>query len=291
VTIENAFDVGGYELVVLSAEESTGLWAWLEANGYAIPEGGADILQSYIDAGVYFVAIRIDLEALEVSNGWLPPLQFRYRSEAFGIPIRIGTISSGGEAQEVVLSVLSDGVAGSAGISNYPEVKVETECMTSVDSFGEWYDARLTSAFNGEAGWVKEHSWPVYSYSNDYHCDPCTPTGDFEGAELEALGAPIESGEVHLTRLLVRYTPEQATQDLSLYFDGVAGERFQSRFIQYKHELEFLWPVCDQGFVADPGECESLRSGSASPITGLGMAAPIGVLGFFAGLISLRRRA
>lgn len=289
VTVENAFTVGGYELVVLSAEESSGLWLWLDANGFSVPPGGERILQEYIDAGVYFVAVKIDLDHLDMAGEWLPPLQFRYESSAFMLPIRIGTISAGGEAQEVILSVFSREEQGEVGIANYPEAQVERECMTDTDDFATWYEERLGSALGGEAGWVREHSWPVFSQQGGYHCDPCTSVGDFEPEELGMLGMePI--GDVHLTRLRVRYTPEQATQDLALYFNGITGVKEQTRFIQYDHELEFLWPVCDLGFVENPGECESLRGSDTNPITGCAAALPLGLLGFFAGVAGLRRR-
>lgn len=289
VTVENAFTVAGYELVVLSAEESTGLWAWLDQNGFSVPVGGEPILQEYIDAGVYFVAVRIDLDQVELVDGWLPPLQFRYHASAFALPIRIGTISSGGEAQEVILSVFSREDQGEVGISNYPEVKLERECMTDTEDFDAWYEARLADALGGEAGWVREHSWPVYSLKSDYHCDPCTPVGDFKPEEFEALG--IEpTGDIHLSRLRVRYTPEQATQDLALYFNGISGVKDQTRYIEYNHDLEFLWPICDVGFVENPGECESVRGADANPITGCAAALPLGLLGVLAGVAGLRRR-
>lgn len=289
VTIENAFNVAGYELVVLSAEESTGLWTWLDQNGFSVPAGGEPILQEYIDAGVYFVAVKIDLDNLELVDGWLPPLQFRYHASAFALPIRIGTISSGGEQQEVILSVFSREDQGEVGISNYPEVELERDCMTDTEDFGAWYEARLAEAFGGEAGWIREHSWPVYSMQGGYHCDPCTVVGDFETEEIAALGME-PAGDIHLSRLRVRYTPEQATQDLALYFNGIDGVKDQTRYIQYNRELEFLWPVCDVGFVEDPGECESVRGSDANPVTGCAAALPLGLLGFFAGVAGMRRR-
>ena len=51
VTIEEAFSVGEYDILILSAEESEGLTTWLVENGYVLPEAVVPILQRYIPAG------------------------------------------------------------------------------------------------------------------------------------------------------------------------------------------------------------------------------------------------
>lgn len=276
VDVVASFDVAGYNLVVLSAEQSDGLWTWLDQNGYAVPEGGEDVLQEYIDAGAYFLAVKIDLTEVETVQGWLPPLQFRYSADVFGLPIRIGTISAEGE-QEVVINVIADEELGQAGISNYPEYELDHDCMVDWgDDFGAWYEARIDGAFAQGAGWLREHSWPVFKRvetMGTYHCDPCTmtitETGDFEAEQLAALGAGGD--ELHLSRLRVRYRPEEATEDLVFYFDGIRDQKGQSRFIAHRHELESLYPVCDSGWAADPGTCPAPASSSW-------LFAPLGLL-------------
>lgn len=291
VYVESSFSVAGYDLVVLSAEQSGGLLVWLDENGFAPPEGeGLAILQEYIDAGTYFLAVKINLDDMEQQGAWLPPLQFRYTSAAWSLPIRIGTISSGGEQQEVIINALTSESDGEVGISNFDELVIEDECMFQAEDFGAWYGAKVDALFESDAGWIREHSWPVLSYSNDYHCDPCTPTGDFTTEQLAELGAMGE--EVHLTRLRVRYTPEQAVEDLALYTNGLYAVKDQSRFITYKKELEFLWPICEVGFAEDPGECDTIRGAGANTVTGCGPGlAPAGLVALMAGAAALRRRA
>src|SRR6185436_5440143 len=48
VTIEAKYDVGEYDVLILSAEESDGLIAWLNDNGYKIPAGAEAVVGSYI---------------------------------------------------------------------------------------------------------------------------------------------------------------------------------------------------------------------------------------------------
>src|SRR5204863_5160118 len=47
VTIEARYTVGEYDILILSAQQSTGLETWLRENGYRIPAGAANVLTSY----------------------------------------------------------------------------------------------------------------------------------------------------------------------------------------------------------------------------------------------------
>jgi len=294
VVVEAAFSVGSYELVVLSAEESADLWSWLSQNGYSVPEGGRDVLQSYLDQGVYFLAARVSLDAAPQEGDWLQPLQLRYTAAELSLPIRIGTISAEGE-QEVLLHVFTGDGEGQVGIANVPEAILDHDCMwpADVSDFAAWYEARLGNAIGGDhgIGWIREHSWPVYSTQSNYHCDPCTPEGDFTLEELLALGASNAWLDVQYSRLRVRYLPQDVTEDLVLYTDGVTDVRDQSRFIAYAHELEFLFPVCDVGWAEAPGECPGARTSADARVTGCAAwQGPAGLLGGLLAVWSRRRR-
>src|ERR1700759_484480 len=57
VTIEASYDVGEYDVLILSAKESDGLVNWLTDNKYRIPAGAQDVLGSYIKQNMrFFVA-------------------------------------------------------------------------------------------------------------------------------------------------------------------------------------------------------------------------------------------
>lgn len=281
VTVEASFSEAGYEFVVLSAEESAGLQTWLDDNGYALPAGGDAVLQEYIDAGVYFLAAKVALAAADGEVQWLPPIQLRYESSTWSLPIRIGTISAEG-TQEVTVFALGDSAQGEVAIANYPEVTVEDECMRpDAANLGEYYRGRLDEAFAGQAGWIQEYSWDLTA-----NCDPCTSAQGLTPEELEQLGLMDYHG--HLSRMRLRYTPEQATADLALYSSGVLGGAEQIRFIQYAETLEATFPICGEGMVADPaGTCLG-----EDRIAVLGIAAwsPLGLLGAGALVYTLRRR-
>lgn len=281
VTVESSFSAAGYDFVVLTAEESAGLQAWLDTNGYALPAGGEAILQEYIDAGVYFLAAKVTLTGASGEVQWLPPIQLRYASATWSLPIRIGTISGEG-TQEVTVFALGNSSQGEVAIANYPEVMVEDECMRpDAVPIGDYYRARLDEAFAGQAGWVQEYSWDLTA-----NCDPCTTAQGLTPEELAQLGLDDYHG--HLSRMRVRYTAEQATADLSMYGSGVLGGAEQIRFIQHADELEATFPICGEGLAENPaGTCLE-----ADRIAVLGFAAwsPLGLLGGGALLYSLRRR-
>jgi hypothetical protein len=141
---------------------------------------------------------------------------------------------------------------GGTGISNYPQATVEDECMWDEATGGDlmsFYGDRVAEAVEKEGGaaWIQEHVWPL-----SQKCDPCTSPQAFAPEDLVALGAP-QLAPV-LTRLRMRYTPALADQDLVIYESGIQ-ELQQTRFIAYDPQLEYLLPVCGEGFVDDPGEC------------------------------------
>ncbi len=251
VEVEAEFEVGEYEIVILSAEDSEGLLTWLENNGYAIDPATGDLLQGYIDSGSYFFAAKVDLEE-HLGDSTLSPLQFGYESEVFSLPIRLGTVNSPGE-QDLIIYALTDFNEGRLGISNFEERTLsDNECMlpSGVD-FGDWYAETVADALSGdEAGWLFEYGWAPY------HCDPCADGEALSDALVKELGFPGGSWEAYFSRIRMRYTPEQADEDLVFYSSGIS-DNTQVRVITYNDSLEDRFPICDEGFVTDnPGDCE-----------------------------------
>ncbi len=250
VVVEASFTEGEYDIVVLSAEESGDLYRWLGDNGYALPAGGEAVLDEYIEAGSYFFAAKVTLDAVEGRVG-LSPLQFSYRSDVFSLPVRIGTISSPGE-QDLVIYALTDLDDGKVGIANYPELAVEQECLWREDgAFADFYAGQLAAAQAEEdrVGWVTEYAWSSGA------CDPCSgePPDD---RDLRDLGYDGDAWNVYVTRLHMRYAADEVDQDLSLYTSGTETNE-QIRYVTYKPELERYFPPCGQedaaGCVADRG--------------------------------------
>lgn len=244
----------GYDFVVLTAEESADLLGWLATNGYAVPAGGEAILQEYIDAGSYFLAAKVSLDGFHREGDWLWPIQVGYHSDVFSLPIRIGTISSQG-MQDLVIYGLNDIADGEMAISNFDEFGLTEECMLEVgEDFGEWYPTFVETANPDGAGWVREYSWDLEpTIDSGYHCDPCTAEAIVPGGNFDVFGLPGTGA--HLTRMHMRYTPEQATEDLTLYLNGITGAEQQVKVITGDEDLELFFPYCDRGWDPDPGEC------------------------------------
>ena len=231
--------------------------AWLDGNGFALSERALPIVQEYIDAGQYFLAARIDLDAMPATAAYLTPLQFRYQSDAFSLPIRIGTTVAEG-AQELVIYALTADSDGRVAVANYPETAIADECMLpeGTNDNAAWYATQLDAAY-ATGIWLTEYAWSPSG------CDPCS--SDPPSAEvLTALGAPVSGYGGFITRLRVRYLPEEATQDLVLYATH-GTESDQIRYITYEFELESTFETCGIGTPDEPGSCEGQETQSTDP--------------------------
>ncbi len=295
VKIEAEFAIGAYEVVVLSAEESGDLLSWLQLEGYAVPDGGEAVLQEYIDAGLYFFAVRVSLDELP-DGAFLEPIQFGYpqgASDAWTLPTRLGALNSSGR-QEVLLFTLTSPDAGRTRPQNAGPVDLEDDCMPPDDDVDAFFEDHLDTSFGGVSpGYTLEYSWPGWE-----KCDPCSP--GFEEVDpqmLEALGYVAASSEdfgyqgyeVYLTRLRLRYDAATA-QDLIFEPTRDGSQNEQIRFIQYEEYLESEFPICGQGMAENPGSCDdelARRVSKVTPRRSLGM----GFWGLLlAGGLLLRRR-
>lgn len=216
VDVKAHYIVGPYDIVILSSEESAALNTWLDTNGYHLPEGAEPRLAEYIDAGSFFLAAKVAEGEEAVDGTQLPPLQLAYDSAAYSIPIRLATLNSPGE-QDMVIYAVNDWSEGSVGISNYPSFEVPDTCRWgtgSTDDFAAFYESQFTEAWTavGDAGWVTEYA------GTPYDCNPCTNVW-LDPEIFPSLG--YTGSNPMITRLHLRYTPDQADSDLTLYMSGI----------------------------------------------------------------------
>ena len=68
VTIEAKYLVGEYDILILSAKESSGLRSWLTENGYKLPAGAEEVLEPYIRSNMKFFVVKVN-EA-EMTEQW-----------------------------------------------------------------------------------------------------------------------------------------------------------------------------------------------------------------------------
>jgi hypothetical protein len=91
VTVYLRETVGPYDAVVLGSGSSAELFAWLEANGYDIPEISRPIIADYVAARHVFVAIRLISNA---DTREIQPLVLRYAESQPCVPIRLTAIAT-----------------------------------------------------------------------------------------------------------------------------------------------------------------------------------------------------
>ena len=232
VKVEAEFTVGEYEIVILSASDSTGLDSWLRDGGYRIPEGAEPLLRPYVQDGMKFFVAKVDIEKVKFTtlpNGerraTLSPLRFHYDSDEFALPVRLGLInapSGEGKSQDLLVHILARNTRYQ--VANYPNVTIPTnlEVKDEVrERFGPFYVSLFdhTLAQNPKAV-VTEYAWAANT------CDPC-PEPALTDAELATLGGDVIgpgggqqggpgmiSWDFVLTRLHARYDKASLGEDL-----------------------------------------------------------------------------
>ncbi|MBD2454583.1 DUF2330 domain-containing protein [Nostoc sp. FACHB-87] len=246
VTVEARFNVGEYDIVILSAKESGGLETWLNRNGYKIPRGAKQLLQPYVRSGMKFFVAKVNLDKFEESGyQFLRPLQISYQSRKFILPIRLGMINANA-AQDLIVYVLSP--KGQAEITNYRTVKVPSDANIPVfvkNEFSDFYKSMFQTSYLKEDRKVAflEYAWDMSS------CDPCSAE-PLNPEELKQAGVfwldnnssndepfpsgfrrpPIVSSSVFITRLHIRYTRDRFPED-PIFQATSNQESFQGRYI------------------------------------------------------------
>ncbi len=239
VRIESRFEVGEYQILVLSATQSSGLETWLHQNHYNIPTGAAPLLEPYVREGMKFFVARVNLaRAQHKPNGGvrLSPLRFHYDTPDFRLPVRLGLLNAS-EKQDLIVYMLHP--TSRIEVANIPNVFIPTnlDVEDSVrERFGAFYNSLfdLTMARMNQRAVVTEYSW--FSTSS---CDPCpgpnvtlTPddmlslgvdvidpsrsTADHQYQYGRVQGRPISrfAYGMNVTRLHTRYNQETLRNDL-----------------------------------------------------------------------------
>jgi hypothetical protein len=245
VTIEAAYTVGEYDILILSAEESRGLETWLTENGYRIPAGASAVLGSYLKQGMRFFVARVNLgEQKRLGHSFLRPLQVAYETPKFMLPIRLGTVNAAGP-QELFVFALTR--TGRVETTNYRTVKLpsDVDVPTFVaDEFGDFYRAlfdRQVAEHDMRAVFL-EYAWDMA------WCDPCAAE-PLSPAELRDLGVwwtggggpepaprgrivapPSPAQDVFVTRLHLRYDAAHFPEDLVFQETGDRAN-FQGRYV------------------------------------------------------------
>jgi hypothetical protein len=218
VKVEAQFSVGEYQIVVLSATDSSGLETWLHQNHYKIPAGAEPLLRPYVEAGSKFFVARVDPKKVHMvdNHAALSPIRFHYESDEFSLPIRLGMANSSGK-QDLIVNIISANQRFE--VSNYKNVFIPTNFdvkPTVKTRFAEFYAALFDKTVEANPGAVvTEYAWTAVP---NYHCDPCT-NADVSNPDLMTLGGDVVGGQIAagnfvLTRLHARYGKSDMKDDL-----------------------------------------------------------------------------
>ncbi len=236
VTIEASYTVGEYDILILSAKQSTGLITWLNQEGYRIPQGAEPVVESYLKQNMKWFVAKVNLaEHDKLGGGKLRPIQVAYESPKFMLPIRLGTVNADGP-QDLIAYVITK--SGRVETTNYKTVRLPSNVNVpeyTKDVFGDFYKAmfqRTVDKHDGRAV-ILEYAWDMS------WCDPCA-ADPLTTDELKALGVFwIGQGDgyhgyggqnAYVTRLHARYDRAHFPEDLVFQQTQDRGN-FQGRFV------------------------------------------------------------
>jgi hypothetical protein len=226
VKVEAKFAAGEYEVLILSATQSSGLETWLREQRYSIPQGAAEALAPYIrDKSKFFVA-KVDIKKVKRDAQGivqLSPLRFSFDANELRLPVRLGLLNAQGKQDLIVYIIHPE---SRFEVANYANVFIPTnlEVADAVRNnfpafFAELFDATVEKM--GRRVVVTEYSWQTSG------CDPC-PVPPLSPADLATLGLDVLEGAATgervriygggpswvLTRLHARYSKESLSEDL-----------------------------------------------------------------------------
>jgi len=250
VVIADQFAVGEYDVTLLSATESDGLMDWLKSNGYRVPMTAKPMLQTYIQQGMKFFVVRVNLEQFQKEAlTFLRPIVIEYDSPDWMLPIRLGTLNAAGAYQDVTVYVLTE--QNPVELANYPTLPIPTDVISRQskpsgqelptfvkDNFQDFYQALFQQQYEqaGKQAGFWEYAGPIALGGS---CDPCTmPMEDVRQlqANLGLLGVfwdtSSRSRPVMVTRLHVRYTADQFPADLR--FREIDQEKFIEKMTEQR---------------------------------------------------------
>jgi hypothetical protein len=250
VKVEAQYLIGEYDILILSAKESSGLKDWLNENGYKIPANAEEVLEPYIKSNMKFFVVKVnEKEKRKLNNNFLRPIQINFNSPKFMLPIRLGMANADGDQDLIVYAFTRK---GRIECTNYRNTNITTDKNVPLfvqKNFGAFYGNLFTHQWNNEDKSVAflEYAWNVTPI-NQMKCDPCVGNPPTEQdlvqsgvwwlggkdwsdySDLDNEETDNGSKNVHFTRMHFRYNRKSFAQDL-MFQVTPNSQNFQARYI------------------------------------------------------------
>lgn len=217
VTVVSSEAVGPYDSVVLQAQNADLLVAWLEDNGYDLPDGLDGVLQPYVAADQYFVALKLQSDK---DAGDIAPISMTYPATAASIPIQLTAVAA---VDDMPIEVFVFGPSRAVP-DNYLHVDLN-------DAAFNWYEGAdnyrsVVGDAVDEAGgqaFATDYAGPSTDFDGVVYFEGQLPLDQMRSYEpvpwLESIVYSGFPGSTQLTNLLLELVPPP---------DGVDGASFLS---------------------------------------------------------------
>ncbi len=210
VRVWEPLQVDDYEVTILSADDSSDLVEWLNANGYAYPAGHQGELNYYVNKSWFFVAAKISLTDGRNGNNGPPstggdygeegeemrPLRLSFNTAEPVYPMRISAVSSEDEIEVLVYIIARHRMRS----TNFNTEQVQLTSQFHGGDFPAYYEEQFRSSLAraGVGSLLVEYAGHLPRYLVNIH-----------GADL-GLGA----GEFYITRLRTYLTHNEMQEDV-----------------------------------------------------------------------------
>ncbi len=147
VTILEEKPVGPFNVRIVASDDPEAMANWLIENNYDLNDRGRELLAPYIEAGMNFVALRLQKDK---DTGDLVPLRMVYNTSRPMVPIRLTAV-----AADPDLGLLVYLVGPAQAIpTNYPAVEINYARLNWFQSFSGYqqYQALVTAAMDEVGG-------------------------------------------------------------------------------------------------------------------------------------------
>lgn len=220
--------VGPYATVQLSSQDPNALKTWLLDNGYSLPLDISPIVDSYVNEGFNFLALKL---APGKGINSMRPVRISSMGASPVLPLRMVAAGTG-QTTPITLFVMGEGRYKPANFTSFTidESQLVWDWDTSSSNYAEIKKAKF-DASNGKT-WLIEAGEPFSKFwfqdnlrwsaefdpqNSGYGLDPMGPTAlDECNADLDALFSTILDASMWVTRMHAELSRAALVTDLNL---------------------------------------------------------------------------